>query len=147
MSASTIHTHDLIAAQFSNERNKSLPSRTAIIGALLSELPVRNHVDAPLVDDCDAPEGLCDLRDGHGVGVDRGGHVAPLQNGVDKTGELHGIGSEDGLFVPPNHVWVVGQVPEAVGVDDDGDVAGLALVDHNRDAAQHGLVSTEAGTC
>ena len=56
------------------------------------------------------------------VRVDRWRDVAPLEHGVNETGELQGIGCEDGTAVTLDHAGVVGQVPKPVRVDHDRNV-------------------------
>ena len=70
------------------------------------------------MDDGDPTQDLCHLAHQLRVRVDRGWHVAPLEHRVNQAGELQGVGGEDCPPVTLDHPWVVGQVPQAVGVND-----------------------------
>ncbi len=123
-----------------------LPSRAAIIRAVLCEFAVGDHVNAALVNDGDAAQSLGHLHDGLGIGVDLWGYLAPLEDGVHEPRELHGVGREDGPLVALDHRGVVGEVPEAVRVYHEGNLGRLALVNHNGNSPQHRLVPTQPGS-
>ena len=94
-----------------------LPSRASVFSAVLRVLPVGDNVDAALVDDRDPAKDLGHLAHQLRVRVDRGWDVSPLEDRVNQAGELEGVGGEDGPAVTLDDPWVVGQVPEAVGVN------------------------------
>ena len=110
----------LLSPQFS-------PSRASFVKALLSLRPIGDHIDAALVHYGDTTQGTGHLVHDLGIGVALGLHVRPLQDGLAQAAELHSVGSEDGLGVAADQAWGVDQVPEAVGVNDQGQVSRLHL--------------------
>ena len=122
----------------------SIPSRAAIIGDLFSEGSIGNHVHTSFMDNSYTPKCLADFEHSLGIGMHLRRKITPLQNWMNQSGEFHSIGGKNSLGVAMNHVRIVGQVPQAVSVYHDGNITCFALVDHNWDASEHGLVSTKA---
>ena len=85
-------------------------------------MPVGDDVNASLVHDRDAAEGLGNLAYQLRIWVDRGGYVTPLENRMNKSGEFQSVWSEHRSSVTLDDSGIVCQVPKAVGVYHDWNV-------------------------
>lgn len=103
------------------------PPRTSLVHDLFGELPVGYDVLVALVHDGNAAQRLGHLIHHVFAGAVVGLDVGDLKNRLNKAGELHGVGREDGLSVAADEGGTVDQMPEAVSVNHKGDVGSFYL--------------------